>query len=97
LIHDLNSFSEITKAYEVFNLETDNLLHQFASSNAEYQRIKSMNNKVIIYTEGKTDIKYLRLAFEKLSGYEDIVQRIEYYDNEYAQKTGDGELEKIFD
>ena len=97
LIHDLNSFSEITKAYEVFNLETDNLLHQFASLNAEYQRIKSMNNKVIIYTEGKTDIKYLRLAFEKLSGYEDIVQRIEYYDNEYAQKTGDGELEKIFD
>ena len=97
LIHDLNSFSEITTAYEVFNSETENLLHQVELLRAEYQRIKLLNNKVIIYTEGKTDVKYLQLALQRLQGYEDIHSRIEFYDIEHAKNTGDGELAKIFD
>ena len=91
LIHDLNSFSEITTAYEVFSSETENLIQQVESLRAEYQRIKSLNNKVIIYTEGKTDVKYLKLALQKLKGYEDICSRIEFYDIEHAKNTEDGE------
>lgn len=97
LIHDLNSFSEITTAYEVFNEETNSILQQLESLKRENERIKTVNNKIIIYTEGKTDVKYLKLALEKLDGYEDISSRIEYYDIEHAKKTGDGELSKIYD
>ena len=49
-------------AYEVFSSETESLIQQVESLRAEYQRIKSLNNKVIIFTEGKTDVKYLKLA-----------------------------------
>lgn len=97
LDHNLNSFSEITTAYEVFDLETKNILQQFISLKKEYERIKTLNNKVIIYTEGKTDIKYLNLAFQKIKGYEDIYSKIEFYDIENAKITGDGELSKIYD
>lgn len=97
IIQDLNSFSEITIAYEVFNTETEKLVQQLTSLKAETKRIESLNSKIIIYTEGKTDVKYLKLAFEKLSGFEDIKERIEYYDIEHAKNTGDGELAKIID
>lgn len=97
LIQDLNSFSEITVAYDVFNAETNNILHQLDALRAENDRIKTINNKIIIYTEGKTDVKFLKLAFEKLDGYEAINSRVEYYDIEHAKNTGDGELSKIFD
>ncbi len=96
LIKDLNAFSEITTAYEVFNAETDKLTQQVALLKEENERIKALSNKIIIYTEGKTDVKYLKLAFEKLDGFEDIKGRIEYYDIEHAKDTGDGELDKIF-
>ena len=49
LIHDCNSFSEIIMAYEVFSSETESLIQQVESLRAEYQRIKSLNNKVINY------------------------------------------------
>ena len=62
----------------------------------ENERVKALSNKIIIYTEGKTDVKYLKLALEKLDGFDDIKDRIEYYDIEHAKDTGDGELEKIF-
>lgn len=97
LIEDLNAFSEITTAYNVFNAETSSLLQQLEQLKNENNRISKLNNKIIIYTEGKTDVKYLILAFEKLSGYEDITPRIEYYDIEHAKNTGDGELSKIYD
>ena len=43
------------------------------------------------------DVKYLKLALQKLQGYKDISSRIEFYDIEHAKNTGDGELAKIFD
>ncbi len=97
LIEDLSAFSEVTTAYNVFNSETSNLLQQLTMLKKENERISGLNNKIIIYTEGKTDVKYLKLAFEKLDGYEDISSRIEYYDIEHAKSTGDGELSKIYD
>ena len=96
LIEDLNAFSEITTAYEIFNAETEKLTKQVVLLKEENERIKALRNKVIIYTEGKTDVKYLKLAFEKLGGFDDIKGRIEYYDIEHAKDTGDGELDKIF-
>ena len=96
LIEDLNAFSEITTAYEVFNAETDKLTKQLALLKKENERVKALSNKIMIYTEGKTDVKYLKLAFEKLDGFDDIKDRIEYYDIEHAKDTGDGELEKIY-
>lgn len=97
LIQDLTSFSEITTAYNVFSAETDDILLQLYALKKENERIKTLNNKIIIYTEGKTDVKYLKLAFEKLEGYEEIKSRVEYYDIEHAKNSGDGELAKIFD
>ena len=96
LIEDLNAFSEIATAYDVFNAETSKLTKQVVLLKKENERIKALNNKIIIYTEGKTDVKYLKLAFEKLDGFDNIKDRIEYYDIEHARDTGDGELDKIF-
>lgn len=96
LIHDLNSFPEITKAYDVFCAETNDIVLQLEHLKKENERIKSINDRIVIFTEGKTDIKYLKLALNNLTGYEDIKGRIEYYDIEHAKKTGDGELAKIF-
>lgn len=96
LIEDLNSFSEITEAYEVFNTETNNILQQIQSLKQENDRLKGLNEKIIIYTEGKTDVKYLKLALDCLSGFDDIKKQIEFYDIEHAKDTGDGELDRIF-
>ncbi|MBP3594536.1 MAG: hypothetical protein J6J44_08410 [Lachnospiraceae bacterium] len=96
LITDLNSFSEVKTAYKVFYEETNNILHQLEDLKNEYNRIKSFTDRIIIYTEGKTDVKYLKLAFEKLEGFDEIKSRVEYYDIEHAKNTGDGELDKIF-
>ncbi len=63
----------------------------------ELKRLKNTTKKVVIYTEGKTDVKYLELAFAKFHGYKVIADRIEYYDVKNAKDTGDGELKKMFD
>lgn len=51
--------------------------------------------QLYISTQGKTDIKYLKLAFSKFPEYADIQSRVDYYDIEHANKTGDGELQTI--
>ena len=56
-----------------------------------------MTQKIVIYTEGKTDVKYLKLAFSHFTEYSGIAKRVEYYDIEHAPKTGDGELQNICD
>ncbi len=63
----------------------------------ELKRLKNTTKKVVIYTEGKTDVKYLQLAFAKFREFKAIADRIEYYDVENAKDTGDGELKKMFD
>ncbi len=63
----------------------------------ELKRLNRTAKKVVIYTEGKTDVKYLKLAFAKFPEYKDISDRIEYYDIKNAKDTGDGELKKMYD
>ena len=63
----------------------------------ELNRLRRTANKVVIYTEGKTDVEYLKLAFAKFKEYEDLADRIEYYNIRNARDTGDGELKKMFD
>lgn len=96
LLYDINSFSEITSAYEIFSQETNEALQKINDLKEENSRLASKNNKIVIYTEGKTDVEYLKLAFEKLSGFEDIKSHVEYYDIEHAKDSGDGELEKLY-
>lgn len=96
ILDDINAFSEITAAYEIFSQETSEALKQIKKLKDENSRLANTKNKIVIYTEGKTDVKYLQLALEKLGGFDDIKNRIEYYDIEHAKDTGDGELNKIF-
>lgn len=96
LINDLNSFSEITEAYDVFSLEIDELKKQVELLENENKRISSLENKVIIYTEGKTDVQFLKLALQKLSEYEDIKSKIEFYDMKDEGLVGASELDKLF-
>ncbi len=96
LLYDINSFSEIISAYEIFNQETNEALKRLNDLKEENFRLANKNNKIIIYTEGKTDVEYLKLAFDKLSGYDDIKSHIEYYDIEHAKYSGDGELDKLY-
>lgn len=63
----------------------------------ELNRIKKEIDRIIIFTEGKTDVEYLKLAFSRFTSYKQLEERILYYDIEKAKETGDGELKKIFD
>ena len=65
--------------------------------NVEVARLNALTKKVVIYTEGKTDVKYLKLVFGMFHEYDSISSRIEYYDIEHASKTGDSELQNICD
>ena len=96
ILNDINAFSEMKNAYDIFEFETNELITMNQKLQNENERLKKIDNKIIIYTEGKTDIKYLKIALEKLEGYEEIKNRIEYYDIENTKNTGDSELQKIY-
>ena len=76
---------------EDFQKVLDERIKNIAVLSDELERL---NKKVVIYTEGKTDVEYLKLAFAKFHEYKDIADRIEYYDIKNAKDTGDGELKK---
>lgn len=95
-LNDINAFNEMKNAYDVLEFETNKIIQKNKTLQEENNRLQAIDNKIIIYTEGKTDVKYLRIALEKLDGYEDIKSKIQYYDIEHAKNTGDSELEKIY-
>lgn len=82
---------------EDFQKTIDERAQKIAVLSGEVKRLKTATHKIVIYTEGKTDVKYLKLAFARLIEYKDIAERVEYYDIEHAKDTGDGELKKMFD
>ncbi len=82
---------------EEFQKTLDERAKQIKYLTDEINKLSSITEKVIIYTEGKTDVDYLKTAFNEYSEYAPIAQRIEYYDIESAACTGDGELKKLFD
>lgn len=96
LLNDINGFEEMSRAYDIFSLETNSVIKKNQMLIEENQRLKQFENKIIIYTEGKTDVEYLKIALDKLEGYQEIKNRIEYFDIESAERKGDSELEKIY-
>lgn len=59
-------------------------------------KLQTELNKILIFTEGKTDIEYLKIAFDTFSDYQQIKDRIIYYDINNSNETGDAELFSIF-
>lgn len=96
ILNDINAFNEMKNAYNILELETNKIIQKNKILQKENSRLQSIDNKIIIYTEGKTDVKYLKIALEKLDGYENIKSKIQYYDIEHAKNTGDSELETIY-
>ena len=44
------------------------------------QKYKEVVNRIIILTEGKTDLKHIKFAFEQLNLNTEILNRLDYYD-----------------
>ena len=97
ILNDINVFEEMSKAYEVLESETNKIIDLNQKLIDENKKLRNIDNKIMIYTEGKTDIQYLKLAIEKISGYEDLKQRIQFYDIGEKTKLGDGELNNIYE
>ena len=97
ILNDINVFEEMSKAYEVLESETNKIIDLNQKLIDENKKLRNIDNKIMIYTEGKTDIQYLKLAIEKISGYEDLKQRMQFYDIGEKTKLGDGELNNIYE
>lgn len=97
ILNDINAFEEMRKAYGVLEIETNKIVDLNQKLIDENKKLRNIDNKIMIYTEGKTDIQYLKLAIEKLNGYEELKQRIQFYDIDEETKLGDTELNKIYD
>lgn len=59
-------------------------------------KLQTELNKILIFTEGKTDIEYLKIAFDTFRNYQQIKDRIIYYNINNSNETGDAELFSIF-
>ncbi len=62
------------------------------------EKYQNTTEKIVIITEGKTDIKHIKFAFEQLAVESTILDRIEYYDFTQKATLGDelvGLLEKL--
>lgn len=53
------------------------------------QKYKEATGKIILITEGKTDIKHIKIAFEHLNLSPEILERIDYYDFGGTRTLGD--------
>lgn len=73
--------------------EREKFLQRQAITQKQYEEIskkyKEITGKVVIITEGKTDLKHIKIAFERLELDEAILSRLEYYD--YANDAVLGE------
>ena len=55
----------------------------------EINKLKEKSNRIYIITEGKTDTKYLKAAFEHLNVDCSLLDRFEYYDFDNGNTLGD--------
>ena len=64
--------------------EREKYIHRQAVAQKQFEEIsqkyKEVTGKVVIITEGKTDLKHIRVAFENLGLDDAILSRLEYYD-----------------
>lgn len=95
-VTDISEFCELQSAIKIvqtYNHQDD----EIRKENENLIKLTQEINKIIIYTEGKTDVKYLKLALKRFPEYKNIAERIKFYDIEHATKTGDGELLKLYE
>ena len=81
----------IKKARDQYLQESASIAEELRRVKAELQKI---SDKIIIITEGKTDIKHIQTAFSQLGLDQTMLARIEYYDFGEKKTLGD-ELRKL--
>lgn len=99
-ITDINSFSEIKKAQDIFLNNVQELRASMMVMKNELEILKRERDKIVIYTEGKTDAKYLKYIIKKYKediNYKDFIEKVEVYDVEQDNKSGDNELNKKYE
>ena len=78
--------------------ERDRFIQQKADIEDELKQVKQelqrVTNKIVIITEGKTDIKHIRAAFGCLDLDPEMLARIEYYDFGNNRTLGD-DIDKL--
>lgn len=75
-------------------LQQEQMLH--AKIDAIKQRYENRANRILLLTEGKTDIKHIKFAFEQLGLDEQLMRRFDYYDFAGAKTLGE-ELGKLLE
>lgn len=65
--------------------QVKNLKDEITELQKKYSKVV---NKVVIITEGKTDIKHIKFAFENLNLDNNVLNKIEYYDFQSKQVLG---------
>lgn len=76
----------------------DEYIQQTADIEEELEHVKQelqkVTNKIVIVTEGKTDIKHIRTAFNNLELDQEVLKHIQYYDFG-TQKTLGDDIDKL--
>lgn len=75
-------------------LEQEQMLH--AEMDLIKQQYENKTNRILLLTEGKTDIKHIKFAFEQLKLDENLMKRFDYYDFTGAKTLGE-ELGKLLE
>lgn len=75
-------------------LKQEQMLH--AKIDTIKLRYENRTNRILLLTEGKTDIKHIKFAFEQLGLDEQLMQRFDYYDFAGAKTLGE-ELGKLLE
>lgn len=66
-IADINAFSEIQKAQKLLSAEINQIRESEKRLQKELENLRQMQSKIVLYTEGITDIILLNKALEKLA------------------------------
>jgi len=87
----------ITPYIETARKEIEERTNENIALSEKLEKMESENRQILLFTEGKTDVEYLKLAFDKFQEFSLVQSRVQYYDIAHAAKTGDSELLKIFE
>lgn len=94
IVATIEDFSEMSRAFEIFDAEAALVYQRSRLLSIEYEKLKTLSNKIFIVTEGKTDIKHIKNAFSRLySDDDEIIKRIQYFNFDNSETLGD-ELKK---
>lgn len=66
IINELYDYNEVVEAMKAFGPEAEKLIQKIKDLQAEAEKMYD-ETKILVLTEGKTDCKYLKKAYEKLS------------------------------